>query len=112
MGFWKKDYWHINALSIDQSGSVTGRYFLNWLFLEKGGFLFGKPDITISNIIGINFILGKLNNRGLLMFHFLNFLDSEHCFKFIKLHEIRDLEIRQKIELYLHKKNGRTKQRQ
>ncbi len=66
------------AVSIDQLGNVLMQHLLNLLWIQKGGYLFGNRDETISSALGRNKKLGMLTVFGNGIDRFLDAIDPNH----------------------------------
>ncbi len=72
-------YFKTIDLAIDQMGNVAFANILNKHFLDLTNpniHLFGDPDETISEVTGINFLLGTLKRKWLQQS--LNFVEKNH----------------------------------
>ena len=66
------------ALSKDQYGNVLGQYFFNDVWIKPNGAKFGKPDETMSSVLGKNKKMDRLRGFGKLIADTLNKLDPNH----------------------------------
>ncbi|MGB5555962.1 MAG: NUDIX domain-containing protein, partial [Flavobacteriaceae bacterium] len=66
------------ATSIDQLGNVIMQHLLNLLWTQKGRYLFGNRDETISSALGRNKQLNLLSGFGKAIDKFLDFIDPDH----------------------------------
>ena len=77
--------YHINlAYSKDQYGNVLGQYFFNDVWIKPDGYKFGKPDETISSVLGKNKRISKFRKFGESIADFLNKIDKNHVEKAIE----------------------------
>jgi hypothetical protein len=72
------------AYALDIYGNTTYYPLLNALFLKNGGYYFGADNETVSSALGKNWTMDKLTWLGLGCAGFLNLIDTDHCFKYIK----------------------------
>ncbi len=76
------NFFFLIALAIDHLGNVIGGGFLNWLLLkELSPFPFGNAGESASEIIGWNYKIENLNNRGEILRTSLDYIDRNHCEK-------------------------------
>lgn len=73
------------AISIDAFGNVLGYPLFNIIMIKKGGYKFGNRRDTISYVLGMNKITGKLWGIGYPIAWVLNRLDPNHLEKAIGL---------------------------
>lgn len=72
-------YFHDVAFAIDQLGNVMGAPIMNDVLLKKDAeYKYGDPDMTISNVTGVNYLDGKLTKAGKLLAWILNAIDENH----------------------------------
>lgn len=85
-GFWSNilDRMLSAAHTIDILANVIFAPFLNAYFLKRGGYPFGQPAETISSALGKNWCMGTLTHVGLGLVGLLNWIDAEHCWKYIQ----------------------------
>lgn len=70
------------ASSIDKFGNVAYGGFLNSLLLKESKHPFGATTETVSIVLGWAYKLNDLNNIGLLLRRFVNWVDftvEDHC---------------------------------
>lgn len=86
-GFWGnlRDQLLSAAHTVDILANVIFAPFLNAYFLKKGGYAFGQPAETISSALGKNWVQGTLTHVGLGLVGLLNWIDKEHCWKYIQV---------------------------
>lgn len=72
-------YFHDVAFGIDQLGNVMGAPIMNDVLLKKNAeYKYGDPDMTISNVTGVNYLDGKLTRAGKFIAWCLNSIDENH----------------------------------
>lgn len=77
-------FWHI-AISLDQLGNVICGPAMNFLLITSASkHKFGKPDETISSVLGKNQRDKTLNGAGGAIVRFLDLLDENHSLKSIE----------------------------
>lgn len=72
----------LGAYVIDVLGNVLYAPMLNAFFCKRGAYLFGRFAQTISLVLGVNWVNGKLTNIGEGCVGFLDWIDSDHCWKY------------------------------
>lgn len=72
------------AHAIDVFGNVAYATFLNDWFIRKGGYHYGAKGETISSATGKNWVNGRLTWLGLGLCGLLNWIDPDHCWKYIE----------------------------
>ena len=72
------------AHALDVFGNVAYATFLNDWFIRKGGYHYGRRGETISSATGKNWVAGKLTWMGLGLCGLLNWIDTDHCWKYIE----------------------------
>lgn len=76
------DYLMADALSLDQTGNVTGMYLFSDLFLKTGSTKqYGNPDETISHVTGYKEDEKELTWFGEFIVFMLNLIDKGHTMK-------------------------------
>jgi 8-oxo-dGTP diphosphatase len=73
------------AIAIDAFGNVLGYPLFNLIFIKKDGYKFGNRRDTISYVLGMNKLAGKLWGGGIPLAWLLNKLDKDHLEKAIGL---------------------------
>lgn len=86
--FWKRklknatneiaNWFYAWALSIDQLGNVVCKELFNDALIMPSGIAFGKPDETISSVLGKNKLNNSLTWLGKSLDWILNKLDPNH----------------------------------
>lgn len=71
---------------LDVFANETYSSLWNGLFLDNGGYYFGKQGETLSSALGKNWTFGTLTWLGLGCVGFLGVLDRDHCYKSIEGH--------------------------
>jgi len=66
------------AISVDQLGNVIMQHLLNLLWVQKGGYLFGNRDETISSALGKNKENDTLTIFGKTIDKILDIIDKNH----------------------------------
>jgi hypothetical protein len=64
------------SVAIDKFGNVTMPNMWDFLFVKKGGYLFGNENETISSVLGKNLVLKKLTIFGYIIVFILT---KKHC---------------------------------
>ena len=72
------------AYAKDVLGNVLIKYAANFVLIKKGGYRFGDKTKTISYVLGINEIKGKLTIFGRIIVKILNTIDKNHTQNAIK----------------------------
>lgn len=72
------------AYALDVYGNTAYPSLLNALFLKKGCYHFGQREETCSSVLGKNWTQQTLTWLGLGCVGFLNLVDRDHCYKYIK----------------------------
>jgi len=72
------------AYSKDQYGNVVGKYFFNDVWIKPNGYKFGKPDETMSSVLGKNKRISMFRKFGESVANFLNWIDPNHIEKSIE----------------------------
>lgn len=75
------------AYSIDQLGNTIVRDLFNDIMIKDNTLAFGKPDETISSVMGKNKLKNNLTKVGLFLDSILEKLDSNHSIKSIERDE-------------------------
>jgi hypothetical protein len=75
------------AYANDQSGNVFCHVFFNSTMRKKNGYRFGKPDETISSVLGKLQQSKQLTLIGKLVCFILDTIDPNHCKKSIESDE-------------------------
>ena len=88
--FFKKRsrYWMDVAISLDQLGNVACQHLFNVTLIKsiphKRKYRFGKPDETISSVLGKNKRQGTLSGLGGFIDFILGKIDHNHSIKSIE----------------------------
>ena len=72
------------AVSVDQFGNVSSKAILQDTMTKKDSYKFGKPDETISSVIGKNKKQKNLSFFGKCLDFMLNLFESNHSIKAIE----------------------------
>lgn len=85
-----KDFWkRINrtskaaAFAIDVYCNVSYSSLLNAFFIRKGGYHYGEQGETVTSATGKNWTMGTLTLIGEGLAGALNWIDRDHCWKYI-----------------------------
>lgn len=85
-----KDLWkRINrtskaaAFAIDVYCNVSYSSLLNAFFIRKGGYHYGEQGETVTSATGKNWTMGTLTLIGEGLAGALNWIDKDHCWKYI-----------------------------
>lgn len=87
---WKGSWGYIldaffrGAHAIDVFANVVYATFLNDWFIRRGGYHYGAKGETISSATGKNWVMGRLTWIGLGLCGTLNWIDTDHCWKYIE----------------------------
>jgi hypothetical protein len=78
------------ALALDNAGNVLMQHVLNdaLLIRNEKTYLFGNKMETISSVIGKNLVTHTLSPVGVLLNHFLHWIDKDHSLNSIN-YEVR-----------------------
>ena len=80
----RSKYWMDIAISLDQLGNVTCQHLFNLTLITRMGYKFGKPDETISSVLGKNKRKGTLSGIGGILDFILNKFDYNHSINSIE----------------------------
>lgn len=73
------------AVAIDQMGNVVLAGLLDKLLItKKSKFPFGDEDMTISQVLGYNYLNSTLTRAGNFIVYLLDLIEINHCLKSIK----------------------------
>lgn len=71
------------AFAIDVLCNVAYASLLNGFFIKKGGYHYGEQGETVTSATGKNWTMGTLTLIGEGLAGALNWIDKDHCFKYI-----------------------------
>lgn len=84
----RSKYWMDVAISLDQLGNVTCQHLFNITLIKnipyQKKYRFGKPDETISSVLGKNKRQGTLSSLGGFVDFILGKIDYNHSIKSIE----------------------------
>lgn len=75
------------AYANDQSGNVFCQTFFNATLRKKNAYRFGKPDETISSVLGKLQQSQQLTLMGKALCFILDTIEKDHCLKYIESDE-------------------------
>lgn len=73
-----QEYYKGVAIACDQFGNTACCEMFNLLLIKKGGYKFGNPDETVSEVLSKNYELKTLKIAGKVLTKILNFISPNH----------------------------------
>ncbi len=94
-------YYKNTAVNIDIFANREFRATWNKWFINENGYEFGRLDETISSAIAKNQLKGTLTKRGVFIKNLLNFLEKNHCLKWIKYFDEDEKIFYEKLKTFI-----------